>query len=266
MPGSRALVRPRPALVVATGWAAISTGCVAIWVAYEIGVFSDGWRPWLPWLPWLACALPPAAVGVLCLIRPRQAAAAGPAAVFAACAATAAYALAVPIGRQGLALAAAVLLLLCAGVSVIISATITAVMVSVTGGVSGRRLAAWTAAGLAFAGVQIASPLTVTGGPIQTVFAGSSGGGDADIAGTLVLLAVPLVIAGLGSARLATVIAIAWLPGAAAQMIGWYIFRPSFLHVDAWWYLSWLVWLAVVVLALAEARGWRAQSAKAGPE
>ena len=258
MPRRYGQVRPRRALVAASGWFALVTGGIAIWVAYELGVFSDGWRPWLPWLPWLACALPLAVAGVVCLTRSRRGTTTGPAAVFAACAVAGAYAVGVPAGRHGLALAAAVLLLVCAAGALIISATITAVMISISGALSRRRAAMWTAAGLVFAAVQIPSSVTVTGGPIQTVFPGNTSGGDAATVCTLLLLAVPLVTAGRASARVATVIAVAWLPGAAAQMLGWYVFRISILHVDAWYYVSWLVWLAVAILAIAEAQRWRA--------
>jgi hypothetical protein len=250
-------VRPRASLVAASGWAALVTAGLAIWTAYELGIFSDGWRPWLPWLPWLACALPPAAAGALCLARPRHVATAGPAAVFASCTVAGAYALGIPVGNHGLALAAAVLLLVCAAVTVIISGTITVVMISLSGTVKPRRAAVWTVAGLVFAAVQIPSPLALNGGPIQTVFAGNTRGEDAISVGILVLLAAPLVTAGLVSARVAAVIAVAWLPGAAAQMLGWYVFRINILHVDAWYYVSWIAWLAVAILALAQARQWR---------
>ena len=76
---------------------------------------------------------------------------------------------------------------------------------------------------------------------------------------TLALIVLPIVISGLASARIATVMVVAWLPEAAAQLLGWYIFRFSLLHVDTWYYVSWLVWLAVAVLALMEARSWRSR-------
>jgi hypothetical protein len=260
--GSRA---PRHVLVAASGWAALVTAAIGIWMAYEAGVFGDGWRPWYPWLPWLAAVLPPAAAGVLCLARPRQAAITGPAAVFSSCAVAAAYASGLPAGRNGVALAAALLLLLVAGASVVISAVVTAVMISLSSTISRRRAAVWATAGLLFAAIQIPSPLVLHGQPIQTAFAGNSSGGDAVTVCALVLLAAPLVTAGLASARLATVIAVAWLPGAAAQMLGWYVFRIYGLHADQWFYVSWVVWSAVAILALAEAGRWRADTRSSPP-
>jgi hypothetical protein len=243
-------LRPRRRPVIASGGAAVLTGAAAIWVATELSIESYGW------LPWLACALPPAAAGGVCLAR-RPATSTGPAAVFASCTAAGAYALQIPVGHHGLVLAASLLLLLCAGISVIISATVTAVMITVSGAVSPRRRAVWTGAGLVFAAVLIPSPVYLTGGPIQTIFAGNTGGEDAVAACTLALLAIPLVIAGLAPARMTAVMAAAWLPGAAAQLLGWLVFPFNFLHIDAWYYLSWLVWLAVAVLTLTETRAWR---------
>lgn len=130
-------------------------------------------------------------------------------------------------------------------------------MISISGAVSPRRRAVWTGAGLVFAAVLIPSPVYLTGEPIQTIFAGNTGGEDAVAVCTLALLAIPLVIAGLAPARMTAVMAVAWLPGAAAQLLGWLVFPISFLHIDAWYYLSWLVWLAVAVATLAETRAWR---------
>ncbi len=247
---SRALVRPPQGVITASGWAALLTGAVAIWTATELRIAGAGW------LPWLACALPPAAAGALCVAR-RRATSVAPVAVFATCAVAAANAVQIPEGHAGIALTASVLLLLCAGVAIVISAIITAVMISSSGPVSPRRAAAWTAAGLVFTALSIPSPLYLPGSPIQTIFAGNTRGEDAAAVCNLVLLALPLLVAGLASARIATVIAVAWLPGAAAQGLGWYVFRMNFLHLDTWYYVSWLAWLAIAVLALAEARGWR---------
>jgi hypothetical protein len=250
-------LRPRHGLVTASGWAALATSAVAIWVAAKLGILTSGWRPWLPWLPWLACALPPAAAGVLCLARRRQATSTGPAAVFASCAGAAAYALGIPAGHHGLVLAASVLLLVCAGVAVVISGIITAVMISIHGAVSAGRAAMWTGAALVVVAASIPSPVYFTGNPIQTVFTGNSGGDDAVAVGAMLLLTVPLVLIGLAPARMATGMVIAWLPEAAAPLLGWYALRLNILHLDAWYYLSWFVWLALAVLALAEARRWR---------
>jgi hypothetical protein len=242
--------RPRQGLVTACGWAALLTGAAAIWVAAELGIAGTGW------LPWLACALPPTTAGLLCLGR-RPATSTGPAAVFASCAAAAGVTLQVPEGEHGLLLTASLILLLCAGVSVIISAPVTAVMISISGSVSRRRAVLWTAAALVFTAVSIPSPLYVPGGPIQTIFTGNSTAEDAVTVGSLLLVAVPLLVTSLASGRIATVMVLAWLPAAASALLGWVVFRLSFLHVDAWYYVSWLVWLAIAALTLAEARGWR---------
>jgi hypothetical protein len=228
----RGSARPRQGLTTASGSAAVLTGAVAIWVAFEIRIAGPGW------LPWVACALPPAAAGALCLAR-RRVTTTAPAAVFASCTAAGAYAVQIPSERTGLVLAASVVFLLCAGVAVVISAIVTAVMIT-SGAVSRRRAAVWTAAGLMFAALSIPSPVYVTGGPIQTIFTGNTRGEDAAAICSLVLLAVPLVVAGLADARIATVIAVAWLPEAAAQPLGWYVFWIQFLHLDVWYYVSWL--------------------------
>jgi hypothetical protein len=144
-------VRPRRGLVTASGWAALLTSAAAIWLAAELKIAGAGW------LPWLACALPPAAAGGVCLAR-RPATSTGSAAVFASCIVAGAFVLQIPEGRHGLVLAASVFLLLCVGVSVIISATVTAVMISISGTVSPRRAVVWTAAALVFAAVSIPSP------------------------------------------------------------------------------------------------------------
>jgi hypothetical protein len=254
-PGQPALrpyehVRPRQRLVTACGWAALLTGAAAIWVATELGITGAGW------LPWLACALPPATAGLVCLGR-RPATSTGPAAVFASCSAAGGVVLQVPEGQHGVRLVAAMLLLLCAGVSVFVSAPVTAIMISISGTISRRRAVAWTAAGLVFTAVSIPSPVYVTGGPIQTIFAGNTTSENAVTVFSLLLIAVPLLMTGLASGPMATVMVVAWLPEAAAVMLGWYVLRLSFLRPDAWYYASWLVWLAIAALALAEARGWR---------
>jgi hypothetical protein len=250
---SRGLVRPRQGLITASAWGALLTGTVAIWVATELRTAGLGW------LPWLACALPAAVAGAVCLAR-RRASSAAPAAVFASCAVAGAYAVQTPNGRNGLVLTAAVLLLLCAGVAVVVSAVVTAVLISISDAISRRRATVWTAAGLIFVALSIPSPVYFTGSPIQTIFAGNTGREDATTICYLVLLALPLVVAGLASARMAAVMAIAWLPAAAGQLLSSYIFQSNFLHLDAWYYASWLPWLAIAALTLAEARNWQSST------
>jgi hypothetical protein len=246
---SRRLVRPRRSLIIAGGWAALMTAALAIWVAAELRIEGPGW------LPWLAIALPPAISGALCLAR-RWASSLAPVAVFASCAVMAANVILVPDGRTGVVLAASVLLLLCTGVAVVISAITVAVLVTMPGSFSRRRAATWTAAGLIFAALSIPSPVYVASGPIQTIFAGNTRGENAAAVCNLVLLALPLVVAGLADARIAAAIALAWLPEAAAQPLSWYVFLPSLLHLDVWYYVSWLAWLAIAALASAQAYGW----------
>jgi hypothetical protein len=169
---------------------------------------------------------------------------------------TAAFAVQVPEGHTGLVLAASELLLVCAGITAIISAIVTAVLISVSGSVSWRRAAVWAAAGLVFAGLSIPSPVYVLNGPIQTIFAGNTAGQSVAAACDLALLALPLVVAGLAPARMTIVIAAAWLPGAAAQQVGWTVIRATFLHFDQWYYVSWLAWLAIAMLTFAQALSW----------
>jgi hypothetical protein len=245
-PGSYVHVRPRQSLVRAAGWAALLTGAVAAGVATELHVAGTGW------LAWLALALPPAAAGGVCLAR-RPVTISGPAAVFASCTAAGSIALQIPQTRYGLVLATSLLLLLCAGVSVIISGTITLVTISNSGAISPRRAAVWIAVALVFAALSIPYPVYVPGGPIQTIFTGNTGGQDAVLACALVLLAVPLVVTGLAPGRMATILAVAWLPEAATPLLG-FLSRPNIVHLDAWYYATWLAWLAIVVLTLAEAR------------
>jgi hypothetical protein len=243
-------VRPRQGLVRASAWAAVLTGATAIWLAAELQTASYAW------LPWLACALPPAAAGSLCLVR-RPATSTGPAAVFASCTPAAGYALQEFVEYTGLARTAALFFLLCAAVAVVISATVTAVMIDIAGSVSVRQAVIWTAAALLIVASSIPSRAHFTGSPIQTIFAGNTGGEDAVSVCYLVLLAVPLVIAGLAPARLATIIAALWLPEAAAQLLWPYVFQSGLLRLDVWFYLSCLAWLVVAMVALAQTRSWR---------
>jgi hypothetical protein len=255
----RGLVRPRQSLITVSGWGALLTGVAAIWVATELRVAGT------EWLPWLACALPPAVAGELCLAR-RRTTSMAPAAVFASCAVTGANAVQVPDGRSGLVLAASVLLLLCAGVTVVISAIVTAVLVGTSGAVSRRRVAMWPVAGLVFAALSIPSPVYVIGGPIRTIFAGNTGGENTATVCYLILLALPLVVAGMASVRMAAVIAIAWLPGAAVQPLAWYFIPFPYTRLDPWYLVSWLAWLAIAALTLAEARRWRSGNRSQSPK
>jgi hypothetical protein len=243
----RRLTHPHQILITVSGSAALLAGAAAIWVAIELRITGPGW------LAWLACALPPAVAGALCLAR-RRAASVAPAAVFGSCTVTAANAVLVPAGRSGTVVTASLLLLLCAGVAIVSSAITTAVLIGSAGAFSRRRAVVWAAAGLVFAALAIPSPVYVTGGPIQTIFAGNTGSENAAAVCSLILLAVPLAVAGFSSARMAAVVAVAWLPGAAAQPISWYVFMVRFLHLDVWYYATWLVWLAIVALTLVEAR------------
>jgi hypothetical protein len=150
-----------------------------------------------------------------------------------------------------------VLLLLCAGLAVVTSAIVTAVLISICGSISRRRATVWTAAGLIFVALSIPSPVHFAGIAIQTIFAGNTAGEDATTVCYLILLALPLVVAGLASARMAAVMAVAWLPAAAGQLLSPYILQSNVLRLDAWYYVSGLAWLAIAVLMLAQARSWQ---------
>jgi hypothetical protein len=255
---TRGLVRPRQGLITASGWTALLTAAVAIWVAVELRVTGGGW------LPWVACAVPPAAAGAWCLARRRISGAAAPVAVFASCAAACGSAVQVPAGRDGIVLAAAVLLVACAGVAVVISAVVTGVMIGIAGAVSRRRAAVWMTAGLVFAALSIPNPVRFAGSPIQTIFAGNTGGEDAAAVCSLVLVAVPLLVAGLASARMAAIMALWWLPEAAARPLGWYIYPSTVLRLDWWYAVIWIAWLAVAVLAFTQAAHDRRARPQAG--
>jgi hypothetical protein len=126
----RGLVRPRQGLITASGWGALLTGAVAILAAIALRAAGIGW------LPWLACALPATAAGALCLTR-RRATSTAPLAVFATCAVAGGYAVQIPDGRSGLALATSVLLVLCAVMAVVIAGIVTAVMIATSGAGTG---------------------------------------------------------------------------------------------------------------------------------
>ncbi len=246
----RAFVRPRQSFVTASGWAALLTAAVAIWVAIESRIYGPGW------LLWLAAGLPPAVAGALCLAR-RRATSMTPAAVLASCAVMSAYTVSLPEGRTGVVVVASVLLVICAGITVVISGIVTAVLMGISGSFSRRRAAVWVAAGLVFAALSIPSPVYFIGTPIQTIFAGNTSGENAAGVCYLVLLALPLLVAGLASAQMAAVIAVAWLAEAVPQLLGWYVNLGYLLRLDAWYYVNWGGWLLIAALTLAEARNSR---------
>jgi len=78
---------------------------------------------------------------------------------------------------------------------------VTAIMISISGTISRRRAVAWTAAALVFTAVSIPSPVYVTGGPIQTIFAGNTTSENAVTVFSLLLIAVPLLMTGLACAE-----------------------------------------------------------------
>ncbi len=127
----------------------------------------------------------------------------------------------------------------------------------------------WTGAGLVFAALTIPIPLYAAagsgvqeiGGPVQTIFTGHTAGENAVAACSLALLALPLAVTGLARGRMATVMVVAWLPEAAFQLLGYYVF-PAIFHLsfNAWYYVSWIAWLVIAALAFAEARDWGARS------
>ncbi len=227
----RALVRPRESFVAASGWAALLTAAFAIWVAVESRIYGPGW------LLWLAAGVPPAVAGALCLAW-RRATSMTPAAVLASCAVVSAVAVQLPEGRSGVVVVASVLLLICAGVTVVISGIVTAVLIGISGSLSRWRATLWVAAGLVFAALSIPSPVYFIGSPIQTIFEGNTTRENAAEVCYLVLLALPLLVAGLASARLAVVIAVAWLAEAVPQLLGWYVNLDNVVRLDAWHYVN----------------------------
>lgn len=255
-PGAAASVsgqfRAPGAMLTIGGVAAVFAGALVVWLALELHIRGSAW------LPWAVLALPPALAGAVCLARRgRWRDAAGPAAVFGSC--VAAVGVCVPIGslQRGAVMTLIAVLAVIGGLAAV-AAAIALRALQPAGLAGGAHLRVWWGAAIAVTALSIPSPAYFPPGPIGTVFTGDSGGQDAAVITSLLLLALPLLLAGLVPARTAVAIAAGWLPVASAQLIAGPIVQTAPARLDAWYYLSWLPWLAVALLALTVARASRA--------
>jgi hypothetical protein len=227
------------------GLAALIAGVLVLVLALELRIRGAAW------LPWILIALAPATAGGLSLSKGRRAVY-GPAAVFGSC--TAVIGVTVPVGiwRSGAVIAVIAALAAASGAGAVAAA----LAVRVTQArvlTSNRRLVAWCAAAAAVAVLSVPSPAYFPPGPIGTVFTGDTGSQDFVIVVGLLLVALPLIAAGLVAPRISAAIAAGWLPVAVAQLIAGPIIQTAPASLDAWYYLTWLPWLAVAVLALIAA-------------
>lgn len=245
-PQSRA--RASVGVLTAAATAALVTGALVIWLAAALHISGLGW------LPWLVLALSPAAAGGFCLARRRYwRDALAPAAVFGSC--VAAVGTCVPVGplQRGTVLTVIALIAVAGGAAAVAAAIAIRALQPQTPR-SGMRLRLWCAAAVLVTAASIPSPAYFPPGPIGTVFTGDSAGQGIAVVLGLLLLALPLVAAGLVPARTSIAIAAGWLPVASAQLLAGPIIQTAPASLDAWYYLSWLPWLAVAVLAVATAR------------
>lgn len=227
------------------GLAALIAGVLVLVLALELRIRGAAW------LPWILIALAPATAGGLSLSKGRRAVY-GPAAVFGSC--TAVIGVTVPVGiwRSGAVIAVIAALAAASGAGAVAAA----LAVRVTQApvlTSNRRLVAWCAAAAAVAVLSVPSPAYFPPGPIGTVFTGDTGSQDIVVVVGLLLVALPLIAAGLVAPRISAAIAAGWLPVAVAQLIAGPIIQTAPASLDAWYYLTWLPWLAVAVLALSAA-------------
>jgi hypothetical protein len=245
-PGTSAqALRARASVGVLTagGAAALATGALVGWLAAALHITGTAW------LPWLVLALSPAAAGGFCLARRRHwRDALAPAAVLGSC--VAAVGVCVPVGslQRGTVIVVIALLAVAGGGAAVAAAiALRALQPPAVGG--GARLRLWIAAAVLVTAASIPSPAYFPPGPIGTIFTGDSAGQDVAVVLGLVLVALPLVVAGLVPARTSVAIAAGWLPVGIAQLIAGPIIQTAPASLDAWYYLSWIPWLAVLVLA-----------------
>jgi len=246
-------------MLTTAGLAAVLTGALVVWLAVELRIRGT------VWLPWTILALPPAAAGVVCLAwRSRWHDAAGPAAVLGGC--VAAVGVCVPVGplQRGAAMTIVAVLAVAGGTGAV-AAVVALRALQPPALARGSRLRLWWAAAVMVTVLSVPSPAYFPPGPIGTVFTGDSPGQAAAVGIGLLLLALPLLAAGVVPARTSAAIAACWLPVAAAQLIAGPVVQTAPASLDAWYYLSWLPWLAVALLALAEARASRAGAAAQAP-
>jgi hypothetical protein len=232
-------------LSAVSGLAAVLAGVLVLVLALELRIRGLGW------LPWVVLALAPAAAGVLCLSRGKRASYT-PGAVFGSC--TAVIGVTVPVGlwRDGAITAVIAVLAVAAGIAAV---TATLALRAAHGRLVSRtpRLRGWCAAAVVVTAVSVPSPVYFPPGPIGTVFTGGTGSQNVVVAIGLLLAALPLVAAGLVPRRTSAAIAAGWLPVAVAQLIAGPVIQTAPARLDAWYFVSWLPWLAVVALAVSAA-------------
>ena len=228
-----------------TGAAGLLTGVLLVVLAAELRIGGADW------LPWVVLALTPAIAGGLCLAR-NERAVYGPAAVFGSC--TAVIGVTVPVGlwRDGAVIAVIAVLAAAAGVGAV-SAAIVLRAAHAHSGIGIVRLPPWCAVAALLIIVSIPSPAYFPPGPIGTIFTGNTGSQNVVAAVGLLLIAVPLVVAGLVRPATAAAIAAGWLPVAVAQLIAGPIIQTAPASLDVWYYLTWIPWLAVAALAAGSA-------------
>lgn len=228
-----------------TGVAGLLAGALLVVLAVELRISGADW------LPWIVLALTPAVAGGLCLSRDRRTRH-GPAAVFGSC--TAVVGVTIPVGlwRDGAVIAVIALLAVAAGIGAV-TAAIVLRAAHAGSPVDAGRLPGWTAVAALLIIVSIPSPAYFPPGPIGTIFTGNTGSQNVVVAVGLLLVALPLVVAGLVRPATSAAIAAGWLPVAVAQLIAGPIIQTAPASLDTWYYLSWIPWLAVAALAARSA-------------
>jgi hypothetical protein len=248
--------------VTACGLAALLTGILVVCFSLQTQLRGITQVPWTTavlesFLSPIAWAAPPLAAGALCLRR-RRVSRLAPAAVFGSCAPLFGMAVQQPAaGLQGAVVLISVLLAMAAGVATLAAAVLTGRFARQ----SRRSVVLWCAVAVAFTAVSIPSPVSfppvqIQPFPVQTIFSGDTHAQLITAVLGLLFAAVPLIAAGLVSARAAAAIMAGWLPVMAGGLLSELLF-PGLDRVDFWFYVACLAWLAVAVLALAQARsGW----------
>ena len=228
-----------------TGAAGLIAGVLLVVLAVELRISGADW------LPWIVLALAPAIAGGLCLARDARAVH-GPAAVFGSC--TAVVGVTIPVGlwRDGAVIAVIAVLAAAAGVGAV-SAAIVLRAGHARSGIGIVRLPPWCAVAALLIIVSIPSPAYFPPGPIGTIFTGNTASQNVVAAVGLLLVALPLVVAGLVRPATSAAIAAGWLPVAVAQLIAGPIIQTAPASLDVWYYLSWIPWLAVAALAAGSA-------------
>jgi hypothetical protein len=228
-----------------TGTASLVTGVLLVVLAVELRISGADW------LPWIVLALAPAIAGGLCLSR-NQRAMHGPAAVFGSCTAVVGVTVPVGLGRDGAVTAVIALLAVAGGIGAV-TAAIVLRTAHARSPIDAVRLPPWTAVAALVIIVSIPSPAYFPPDRIGTIFTGNTGSQNVVVAIGLLLVALPLVVAGLVRPATSAAIAAGWLPAAVAQLIAGPIIQTAPARLDIWYYLSWLPWVAVAALAATAA-------------